>query len=62
MQLYCMNRADNGELNEKNGIDRSLSFWAGSGIKTRNKILTTCVRLFLEQGYKNTSITDVVLL
>ena len=20
MQLYCMNRADNGELNEKNGI------------------------------------------
>ena len=21
--MYCMNRADNGELNEKNGIDRS---------------------------------------
>ena len=36
MQLYCMNRADNGELNEKNGIDRSLSFWAGSCIKKRD--------------------------
>lgn len=29
------------------------------GIKTRNKILTVCVRLFLEQGYKNTSITEI---
>lgn len=29
------------------------------GIKTRNKILTVCVRLFLEQGYKNTSITQI---
>lgn len=29
------------------------------GIKTRNKILTACVRLFLEQGYKNTSITQI---
>lgn len=28
-------------------------------IKTRNKILTSCVRLFLEQGYKNTSITQI---
>ena len=36
MQLYCMNRADNGELNEKNGIDRSLSFWIGSSIKKRD--------------------------
>lgn len=29
------------------------------GIKTREKILTVCVRLFLEQGYKNTSITQI---
>ena len=29
------------------------------GIKTRKKILTVCVRLFLEQGYKNTSITQM---
>ncbi len=29
------------------------------GIKTRKKILTVCVRLFLEQGYKNTSITQI---
>ena len=30
------------------------------GIKTKRKILTVCVRLFLEQGYKNTSITQIV--
>lgn len=29
------------------------------GIKTKSKILTVCVRLFLEQGYKNTSITQI---
>lgn len=29
------------------------------GIETRNKILTVCVRLFLEQGYKNTTITQI---
>lgn len=29
------------------------------GIETRNKILTICVRLFLEQGYKNTTITQI---
>ena len=29
------------------------------GIDTRNKILTVCVRLFLEQGYKNTTITQI---
>lgn len=27
---------------------------------TRRKILTTCVRLFLEQGYKNTSVSQIV--
>ena len=29
------------------------------GIKTKSKILTVCVRLFLEQGYKNTTITQI---
>lgn len=29
------------------------------GIKTKKKILTECVRLFLEQGYKETSITQI---
>lgn len=29
------------------------------GMKTRKKILTVCVRLFLEQGYKNTTITQI---
>lgn len=29
------------------------------GIETRNKILTVCVRLFLEQGYKSTTITQI---
>ena len=29
------------------------------GIETKNKILTVCVRLFLEQGYKNTTITQI---
>lgn len=29
------------------------------GIETRNKILTVCVHLFLEQGYKNTTITQI---
>ena len=29
------------------------------GIDTKNKILTVCVRLFLEQGYKNTTITQI---
>lgn len=28
--------------------------------KTKKKILTVCVRLFLEQGYKETSITQIV--
>ncbi len=28
--------------------------------ETRRKILTVCVRLFLEQGYKNTSVSQVV--
>ena len=30
------------------------------GIETKKKILSVCVRLFLEQGYKNTSITQIV--
>lgn len=29
------------------------------GIETKKKILTACVRLFLEQGYKETSITQI---
>ena len=29
------------------------------GTKTKSKILTVCVRLFLEQGYKNTTITQI---
>lgn len=29
------------------------------GIETKKKILTVCVRLFLEQGYKETSITQI---
>ena len=28
--------------------------------KTKRKILTACVRLFLEQGYKNTSVSQIV--
>ncbi len=28
--------------------------------ETRRKILTVCVRLFLEQGYKNTSVSQIV--
>ena len=28
--------------------------------ETKRKILTVCVRLFLEQGYKNTSVTQIV--
>ena len=30
------------------------------GIETKKKILTVCVRLFLEQGYKQTTITQIV--
>ena len=30
------------------------------GIETKRKILTVCVRLFLEQGYKQTTITQIV--
>lgn len=30
------------------------------GIETKKKILTVCVRLFLEQGYKRTTITRIV--
>ena len=30
------------------------------GIETKKKILSVCVRLFLEQGYKETSITQIV--
>ena len=30
------------------------------GIETKKKILTVCVRLFLEQGYKKTTITQIV--
>ena len=30
------------------------------GIETKQKILTVCVRLFLEQGYKQTTITQIV--
>ena len=30
------------------------------GIETKKKILSVCVRLFLEQGYKNTSISQIV--
>ena len=30
------------------------------GSETKKKILTVCVRLFLEQGYRNTSITQIV--
>ena len=29
------------------------------GIKTKQKILTVCVRLFLEQGYRDTSIAQI---
>ena len=28
--------------------------------ETKRKILTVCVRLFLEQGYKNTSVSQIV--
>ena len=31
-----------------------------SSNETRKKILTACVRLFLEQGYKNTSVSQIV--
>ena len=31
-----------------------------SSSETRKKILTACVRLFLEQGYKNTSVSQIV--
>ena len=31
-----------------------------NGIATKKKILTVCVRLFLEQGYRNTTITQIV--
>lgn len=30
------------------------------GIKTRKKILSVCVRLFIEQGYKETSVSQIV--
>ena len=30
------------------------------GIETKKKILSVCVRLFLEQGYRDTSITQIV--
>ncbi len=30
------------------------------GVETKKKILTVCVRLFLEQGYKQTTITQIV--
>ena len=29
-------------------------------IETKRKILTACVRLFLEQGYKNTTVSQIV--
>ena len=35
-------------------------FMRKDGIETKKKILTVCVRLFLEQGYKDTSITQIV--
>ena len=28
--------------------------------ETKRKILTVCVRLFLEQGYKNTTVSQIV--
>jgi len=28
--------------------------------ETKRKILTVCVRLFLEQGYKNTSVSQIL--
>ena len=28
--------------------------------ETKRKILTVCVRLFLEQGYKNNSVSQIV--
>jgi len=31
-----------------------------SSCETKKKILTACVRLFLEQGYKNTSVSQIV--
>ena len=31
-----------------------------NGIETKQKILTVCARLFLEQGYKQTTITQIV--
>ena len=30
------------------------------GIETKKKILTVCVQLFLEQGYKQTTISQIV--
>lgn len=35
-------------------------FMRKDGIETKKKILSVCVRLFLEQGYKETSITQIV--
>ena len=31
-----------------------------NGSETKRKILTACVRLFLEQGYKNASVSQIV--
>lgn len=30
------------------------------GLQTKQKILSTCVRLFLTQGYTNTSISQII--
>lgn len=46
--MYCMNRADNGELNEKNGIDRSLSFGLEAVLK----------REILDLGYDISEVED----
>ena len=35
------------------------NFMRKDGLATKKKILTVCVRLFLEQGYKNTTVTQI---
>ena len=37
-----------------------MNYLRRSSSETRKKILTACVRLFLEQGYKNTSVSQIV--
>ena len=39
--------------------DERMFIMRKNGIATKKKILTVCVRLFLEQGYKNTTVTQI---